>query len=182
MCGAECAERSKHALSEARTELLSNCPIVDIDRSNLSGLDRYDLRHIGKDELGVVWMALFGGPREIGTFRSQHSLVDTRNLIVGALSKQLSVAELIARTPGAVDSIYFSEIGSFQVVLTAGNSTRDIWNFVVDLTPEGSVIQGHAYFDRKRFDKWMGNALEVSFDVPRVLGEASVKMGRWKYL
>jgi hypothetical protein len=126
-------------------------------------------------------MALFGGPREAGAFSFPHSLDDPRNLILGALPKRVDAKELVARSPGDGDSIYFSKISAYRVVLTAGNSTRDLWKFIVDLTPAGSVVQGYAYFDRRSFQKWQGNALFI-FDVADVLSEASMKMGRWKWL
>ena len=127
-------------------------------------------------------MGIFGGPLEIGTFRSHHTLGETQRLILAALADHLTHEEVLVRAPGLVDAIYLSGWDSFRIQLTAGNSTRDLWNFIVEFVPEAGFIDGHAYFDRKRFDKWVATARQVTFDVPAMLAEASVKPRKWKSL
>ena len=125
-------------------------------------------------------MAFFGGPREIGTFRSHHSLEDTQRLILLALSPHFSLPDFAVRSPGILDSIYLAEWSSQKIRMAAGNSTRDLWNLIIDFDSAQQLIEGRVHFDRKTIEKWVMVARQITFDIPAVLGEASVQTRRWK--
>ena len=126
-------------------------------------------------------MGLFSREWAIGTFRSHHPFEDTRALVVTALSTQLTVDELIARFPGMLDSIYFSELSYPRTVLTAGNSTRTLWNFTVELTQDGADVLGRGWVDRREFEKWAGNINGALHSMRRLLDSASIDTRRWKF-
>lgn len=118
--------------------------------------------------------------RDFGQFRSHHGLDDTRNIVIAALSTQLSRDQIELGSPGILDSIYFSELSGYRVVLSAGNTTRELWNVVVELAATPGFITGHAFVDRKEYEAG-GHVNDVLHQLTRMLRAASIDMKRWKY-
>ncbi|MGW4464027.1 hypothetical protein [Micromonospora sp. NPDC004704] len=122
------------------------------------------------------------GAGEIGTFTSPHSLADTLVVVYGGVASQLSVAEREIQAPGLAASIYLSRLDTTGLTVTAGNKIETYFQFRVDLEAQGNGCKGHATFDRPMSDinRWMGNAIKLTFGLRSALTECSVQVENWR--
>ncbi|MFI6761750.1 hypothetical protein ACIBF5_21680 [Micromonospora sp. NPDC050417] len=119
---------------------------------------------------------------EIGTFTSPHSLTDTLVVAYEGIASELSVAERKIQAPGIAASIYLSRLDATGLTVTAGNKIETYFQFRVDLRANGNGCKGHVAYDRPRseINRWMGNAIKLSFGLRSALTECSVQVEDWR--
>ncbi|MEH0934519.1 hypothetical protein [Micromonospora psammae] len=119
---------------------------------------------------------------EIGTFTSPHSLADTLAVAYAGIASQLSVAEREVQAPGIAASIYLSRLDATGLTVTAGNKIETYFQFRVDLQTHGNGCKGHASYDRpmSEINRWMGNAIKLSFGLRSAVTECSMQVEDWR--
>jgi len=119
--------------------------------------------------------------QEIGTFHSVHPLSVVMELVGLGVKGQLSDGTVEVSQAGILASIFISELTADHLVVTAGNVLDTYFNFIVELSAEGTGTKGHAYLDRpfSKIKRWMGNATALMCELQSLLIEASVQFDRW---